>query len=48
MNGIEIEIANMPKNAPGSKFMKDYMTLVYSFGVLIFISTFPNPVCIVF
>ena len=48
LNGIEIEIANMPKKKPGSKFMKDYMTLVYFFGVLIFISTFPNPVCIVF
>ena len=55
LNGIEIdiEIANMPKNALGSKFMKDYMTLVYFFCVLLilmegFISTLPNPVCTVF
>ena len=45
---LKLKLPTCPKTPQDHKFMKDYMTLVYSFGVLIFISTFPNPVCIVF
>ena len=50
---LKLKLPTCPKTHQDQKFMKDYMTLVYYFGVLLilmesFISTFPNPVCIVF